>query len=151
MRVINLNSNEDQREKVDTKKKCPICSCIFYSTHRVSIHIYKHHRNLLGPALQPPSSDAKRLHEIQLKKANKLKCNESSVECEDGALEVYEDSNLEVDELGELNGDSKTTEKIQPELNLSTVSLAHAAIDLVKITSDDEPLTNNVSKLNSTF
>jgi uncharacterized C2H2 Zn-finger protein len=53
---------------VASKKKCPICSCIFYSTHRVSIHIYKHHKNLLGSALQPPSAEAKRLNDIQLKK-----------------------------------------------------------------------------------
>ena len=67
VRVINLKPTSENNLSVN-KKKCPICSCSFYSTHRVSIHIYKHHRNLLGSALKPPSNDAKRLHEIQLRK-----------------------------------------------------------------------------------
>ena len=71
VRVINLKPGskaEASLFSVASKKKCPICSCIFYSTHRVSIHIYKHHKNLLGSALQPPSAEAKRLNDIQLKK-----------------------------------------------------------------------------------
>lgn len=71
VRVINLKANQVNKDQ-QNKNKCPICSCIFYSTHRVSIHIYKHHRNLLGSALKPPSSEAKRLHEIQLKKVKKF-------------------------------------------------------------------------------
>lgn len=70
VRVINLKpaGETTNQSSLTSKKKCPICSCIFYSTHRVSIHIYKHHKNLLGSALQPPSAEAKRLNDIQLKK-----------------------------------------------------------------------------------
>ena len=56
------------REASSTKNKCPICSCLFYSTHRLSIHIYKHHKNLLGSASLPPSAEARRLNEVQLKR-----------------------------------------------------------------------------------
>jgi len=64
VRVIHLKG----KETASTKNKCPICSCLFYSTHRLSIHIYKHHKNLLGSASQPPSAEARRLNEIQLKR-----------------------------------------------------------------------------------
>lgn len=50
------------------KKKCPICSSVFFNTHRLSIHIFKHHRNLLGSAHQPPTREARRLYEKQLAK-----------------------------------------------------------------------------------
>ena len=69
VRVINLkSSSKGQQKEAILKKKCPICSSIFFNTHRLSIHIYKHHRNLLGNANKPPTSDARRLNEIQLKK-----------------------------------------------------------------------------------
>ena len=66
VRVINLKTSGAKDGAV--KKKCPICSSIFFNTHRLSIHIYKHHKNLLGSARQPPSADARRLNELQLKK-----------------------------------------------------------------------------------
>lgn len=76
VRVINLKSGGEtcSQSSLTSKKKCPICSCIFYSTHRVSIHIYKHHKNLLGSALQPPSSEAKHLNDIQMKKVRTYYC-----------------------------------------------------------------------------
>ena len=70
VRVINLKSSSSSAkgQLKDAKKKCPICSSIFFNTHRLSIHIYKHHRNLLGSAKQAPSSEARRLNELQLRK-----------------------------------------------------------------------------------
>jgi len=41
------------RVKVNDKN-CPICSATFSNTHRLSIHIYKHHRTYLGSASLPP-------------------------------------------------------------------------------------------------
>ena len=62
-------------------KNCPVCGAVFLnansynsSTHRLSIHIYKHHKALLGSALTPPSTEAKHLHEIQLRKAQESAC-----------------------------------------------------------------------------
>ena len=72
VRVINIKPHTQNKETMLTKKKCPICGSNFYNTHKVSIHIYKHHRNLLGAALQPPVPEAKRLHDIQLRKVNKF-------------------------------------------------------------------------------
>lgn len=72
VRVISLDSPSSsplgKKEEAVTKKKCPICSSVFYNTHRLSIHIYKHHKNLLGSALQPPTKEARRLNEKQLAK-----------------------------------------------------------------------------------
>jgi hypothetical protein len=66
--VITLKSTTSKSKDVLSKKKCPICGATFYNTHRVSIHIYKHHRNLLGSAKLPPTNEAKNLNSIQLKK-----------------------------------------------------------------------------------
>jgi hypothetical protein len=63
VRVINIEQNGEV-----VKKKCPICSSVFFNTHRLSIHIYKHHKNLLGSVFKAASSEALRLNEIQLKK-----------------------------------------------------------------------------------
>ncbi len=82
VRVINLKPSG--KEASSSKNKCPICSCLFYSTHRLSIHIYKHHKNLLGAASQPATAEARRLNEIQLKK-----------------LESEGDEQLEADEAAE--------------------------------------------------
>ena len=69
VKVINIKSTKSLSNKVLlTKKKCPICAAVFFNTHRVSIHIYKHHRNLLGSASLPASNEAKRLNEMQLSK-----------------------------------------------------------------------------------
>ena len=80
VRVINIKPvNIQNKETMLTKKKCPICGSNFYNTHKVSIHIYKHHRNLLGSALKEPVPEAKRLHDIQLKKVNKFYFNKSGI------------------------------------------------------------------------
>lgn len=60
------------------KKKCPICSSVFFNTHRLSIHIFKHHRNLLGSAHQPPTREARRLYEKQLAKTKAGSSSSSS-------------------------------------------------------------------------
>jgi uncharacterized CHY-type Zn-finger protein len=67
VRVINLQSQKSLKDAT-IKKKCPICSSIFFNTHRLSIHIYKHHRNLLGSAQLEPLPEARRLNELQVKK-----------------------------------------------------------------------------------
>jgi hypothetical protein len=79
VRVISLQQQQStkfapntKKDTTITKKKCPICSSVFYNTHRLSIHIYKHHKKLLGSAHQPPTKEAKRLNEKQLQKLNKL-------------------------------------------------------------------------------
>ncbi len=64
VRVINIEQNNGEV----VKKRCPICSGVFFNTHRLSIHIYKHHKNLLGSVFKAASSEALRLNEIQLKK-----------------------------------------------------------------------------------
>ena len=88
------------------KKKCPICSSTFFNTHRLSIHIYKHHRNLLGSVHKPPTAEALRLNELQLRKlqsggglssantstasaayANDDEVEEGEEECEEDAYE----------------------------------------------------------------
>jgi hypothetical protein len=101
VRIINLASIKNQHKETTStggpfKKKCPICSSIFFNTHRLSIHIYKHHRNLLGSANQPPTHEAKRLNEIQLKKLVKKESKgeeemEDEVEEEDGEEEELEE------------------------------------------------------------
>ena len=95
VRVINLKhltssstSSKIQLKDNAAKKKCPICSSIFFNTHRLSIHIYKHHRNLLGSAKQAPSAEARRLNELQLKK---VKCH-SGVKKEEVQTENEPDS-----------------------------------------------------------
>lgn len=88
VRVINLKSNA----KEPHKKKCPICSCTFHNTHRLSIHIYKHHRNLLGSAGMQPTNEAKRMHQVQMKKLNSGDIEEMEEdEEEDGETEETED------------------------------------------------------------
>ena len=42
------------------------------NTHRLSIHIYKHHSHLLGPAALPPNPETKYLHEVQINKSKEL-------------------------------------------------------------------------------
>lgn len=69
VRVISLPPSAlNAKDERTTRKKCPICSSTFYNTHRLSIHIYKHHRNLLGSASQSPTLEAKRRYEKQLAK-----------------------------------------------------------------------------------
>lgn len=70
VKVISLKTS---KAKDSLAKKCPICAATFFNTHRVSIHIYKHHRNLLGSASLPPSSEAKHLNELQMKKLSSSK------------------------------------------------------------------------------
>lgn len=74
--VINLKLAANHQHT----RMCPICSCVFNNTHRLSVHIYKYHRSLLGSATTPPSGEAKRLHEIQLKKSKTIACDQVIVE-----------------------------------------------------------------------
>lgn len=76
VKVITLNVDVSQAKGQVQKKKCPICSSVFYNTHRLSIHIYRHHRNLLGSAHEPVMAEAKRLNEIQLVKLSRNELDE---------------------------------------------------------------------------
>ena len=100
VRVINLkssnasSSSKTQQKEASNKKKCPICSSIFFNTHRVSIHIYKHHKNLLGSAVTPPNDEAKRLQELQLvktgaKSSSSSKVTSQEAESSDLALNIF--------------------------------------------------------------
>ena len=96
VRVISLDSSPSssplgKKEEAVTKKKCPICSSVFYNTHRLSIHIYKHHKNLLGSALQPPTKEARRLNEKQLAKMRLAPDNANQSDDENGSHEHEED------------------------------------------------------------
>jgi DNA repair exonuclease SbcCD ATPase subunit len=122
VRIINLASIKSQQQQETTstagsfKKKCPICSSIFFNTHRLSIHIYKHHRNLLGSANQPPTHEAKRLNEIQLKKLVK---KESKVE-EEVEDEADEEEEEEDDEEGEEELEEEGMSHVESSDELST-------------------------------
>ena len=68
VKVINLKTEAtiDNKVKIINRKKCPICSAIFNNTHRLSVHIYKHHGNLLGSSNLPPVN----LNEIKKVESN---------------------------------------------------------------------------------
>ena len=162
VRVICLKTSVAQQAKeiTSSKKKCPICSCIFFSTHRVSIHIYKHHRNLLGSALTPPSAEAKRLHEIQLKKLHDT--NEQQLEGNeedeiDALVNPDEDEDDQVEYLDEdQTGPTKAKSNdlnyslVDECYSLPTQGLAHDSMDH-SIESPIDTVMNEESKLNSTF
>jgi hypothetical protein len=80
------------------RKKCPICSSTFFNTHRLSIHIYKHHKNLLGSVHKPPASEAVRLNEIQLKRLNEKKQVNEFGEGEDEEEEIGEEEEYDYEE-----------------------------------------------------
>lgn len=144
VRVINLKSNKNEnKQELTSKKKCPICSCTFFNTHRLSIHIYKHHRNLLGSALQAPTAEAKRLNEIQLKKFNSELIHELSedmYEVEKTDDEVDGDIS-ETDEIFDEESVKATNSETISELNLTASCSPEKS---TKIKKED-------TKLNSTF
>lgn len=78
VKVINLTTelSIDNEVHVINKKKCPICNAVFLNTHRLSIHIYKHHGSLLGSASLPPATEALYPNLINSKNTNRLMNNE---------------------------------------------------------------------------
>jgi hypothetical protein len=104
LKAINLPTttlSKGQQKEGYIRKKCPICSAFFNNTHRLSIHIFKHHKNLLGSACKPPSNEAKRLYEIQLRKTHENLDVKEDVKEEiesDESSEDIEESYSELDE-----------------------------------------------------
>ena len=116
IKIISIKSPSKSRGESNIKK-CPICSCIFYSTHRVSIHIYKNHRNLLGSASNPPSQEAHRLYQIEMQKGAASHDLMSSESKESEHIYLNSDNEMDVDNLSNsaLTNDSDTLS--QPKFN----------------------------------
>jgi uncharacterized C2H2 Zn-finger protein len=71
LRIRVLTADDLKNSKLFDSNKmnnfgCGICGALFHNTHQLSIHIYKYHRSLLGPADEEVSSEARRLNRIQI-------------------------------------------------------------------------------------
>ena len=114
-------------EEQGCKKKCPICSSTFFNTHRLSIHIYKHHKNLLGSVHSAPSGEAQRLHEMQLKKLQQASSEENNDIVEDD--EFYDDLESEsFEESFESDNLSKGEEEVSSSGNGKSPSAKPASM-----------------------
>lgn len=116
VKVINVAPSRSNPDMI--KKKCPICSSTFTTTHRLSIHIIKHHKNLLGSVHKMPSSEAVRLNEMQLKKLSEDPADddEEDEHGDDETEEIIEDENEDAEES------SATANSILSEESASTSS-----------------------------
>jgi uncharacterized C2H2 Zn-finger protein len=154
VRVISLKSN-GTKEATTLSKKCPICSCTFYNTHRVSIHIYKYHKNLLGSASTPPTNEAKRLNETLLKKGlrtRKTDLENMPVSCDErtnseSATNAI-DSCIEMDQEDDINACDNLAASYCRLSSSSSISVdidKHA--DTNSFSSSDSSTDNNLSLL----
>ena len=166
VRVINLKSNasassKTQQKEASNKKKCPICSSIFFNTHRVSIHIYKHHKNLLGSAATPPNDEAKRLQELQLVKTGAKSSkvpSEEKLESSDLGLNIFGRTTAK---FAKPNGKEKYSIKLRSSeedsknesiVEDNSVSLNCAGnLSICNLSSDSNEDEADKMKLNSTI
>jgi uncharacterized C2H2 Zn-finger protein len=121
LRAINLPTitlSKGQQKEGYIRKKCPICSAFFNNTHRLSIHIFKHHKNLLGSACKPPSNEAKRLYEIQLRKThdNLDVKEEVASETDENSEDIEETFSSELDESKSLGIQSPNKKATRGEI-----------------------------------
>jgi vacuolar-type H+-ATPase subunit I/STV1 len=130
VRVINVECNGEV-----VKKRCPMCSGVFFNTHRLSIHIYKHHRALLGSVHKAASSEALRLYELQLRKLGVTGVQESEeqIEDDDDEDEVNgedgdEEGDLEYDEEENYDEAAYGDEDVLDESGITSAVLASAVV-----------------------